>query len=180
MAKKATLTPEEQAAKDLADLQKKAKKLKVDFSADTSAEELALLVDAAEKAKAAQKEQKEKDAALPAPATGGSDAHANAAAVAENQTVAPASEDQHQSMAVGSEIPAPEEPEAPAPVGEAVIKTLTLRNKEMVKLVREKGTKTEPGNVKLKNKFGVVLADFGNGDTAETEGQRHLENLSRF
>lgn len=159
MAKK---TPEEKAAADAAkalkELQKKAKKLKVQFDAETTAEELTILVNAAEEAVAAQ--EAAKGETTPPPVT------------------PPTGDEVHQQEAQAAADSASAAPET-TPAGDSVLSTHVGKlSKEVSKLVL-----TPDGKVQLKSRHGVVLANFDTKDNQKdniSEGLRHMENLSRF
>ena len=158
---KKVLTPEEQAVVALKKLQKKAKKLKVDFDKYTTVQELEIMVSAAEQAKAAQEASKAElpptppvSESAPAPFKSGDQVHADEAKA--------------MSMAGGAVAPV-------TPEGDTVVLTHTTKQKELYKLVT-----TPAGECVAKNRFGVVVAEFGNKENSISEGKRYMENLSRF
>lgn len=175
MAKaKTVLTPEQEAAKEMAELQKKAKKLKITFDATTPVDELKMLVTAGEAAAKAQKDAKTPTPPAPTPA-------APAADISDTKVppvVVPVLSDPP------ANTPAPdapdntpgEEPVGSLPEKDEVLQSLTTKNKETFHLVRTAATKKVPSQVQLKTKFGQVVANF---DSPE-QGKAHLENMSRF
>ncbi len=116
-------------------LRKEAKKLKVDFEAETTEAELQILVDAAKAAAGAQAQKAAETGSAPA-----------------------------QTAPAGS-TPSPQEPEVkeggeqPAAKGEQIIQTLTTRNKEKFELVQ-----TKDGVVLRNLPARQVLAEFATVD----------------
>ncbi len=148
---------QEKASPELADLRKRAKKLKIDFDKESTAEELKVLVEAGEAAAQARKEEADKGGTI------------------ESRTQDPKIKNPEAKVGAVSEGD-------PVVVEggngkEEVVATLKTKTGHIFRLII-----SPEGEVELRKTPNILVQSFGpvTEPNSLEAGKKHLENLSRF